>query len=71
MLLVFTLSQCVVYFYIYGLFNDPVGSADERGAGEAGTNYRGPAIRKGAWVPTILRMFFYFSVVSLFVDCKN
>ena len=28
--------------------------------------------RKGAWAPNMLLMFyFYFSVVSLFVDCTN
>jgi len=40
--------------------------ADDRA--EAGTNYRGPEVRKGVWVPTMLHMFLSFSVVSLFVQ---
>jgi hypothetical protein len=48
-------------------------SADETGGGggEASTNYRGPVVRKGAQVPTVLRMFLSFLVVSLFIDCTN
>ena len=38
---------------------------------EVGTNYRGAAVRKGDRGPTMLHMFLYFSVVSLFVDCTN
>jgi hypothetical protein len=45
-------------------------SANERGMGVACTNYRGPAVRKGAWGPTVLHML-SFSVVSLFVHCTN
>ena len=36
--------------------------ADEKGA--ASTNYRGPAVRKGAPDPTVLLMFLSFLVVS-------
>jgi hypothetical protein len=39
--------------------------------GEARTNYRGPATRKGARSPTMLHMFLSFSVVSLFVNRPN
>ena len=33
--------------------------------GKSGTNYQGPAIRKGALGPNLLHMFLYFSVISL------
>jgi hypothetical protein len=39
--------------------------------GESGTNYRGPAIRKGARGFTMLQMFWSVSVLSLFVDYTN
>ena len=42
-----------------------VGNAEEGGE-EAGTNYRDPAVRKGARVPTMLRMCLSLSVVSSF-----
>jgi hypothetical protein len=45
--------------------------AGKMGGGEAGTNYRGPAVKKGAGRLTILRMFLSLSVVSSFVDCTN
>jgi hypothetical protein len=46
-------------------------SANEKGMGVACTNYRDPAVRKGAWGPTVLHMLLSFSVVSLFVHCTN
>jgi hypothetical protein len=42
-----------------------------RGDGEAGTNYRGPDVRKGARGPTVLYMFLSYPVVSLFVNCTH
>jgi len=45
--------------------------ADKMGGGKAGTNYRGPAVRKGARRLTILLMFLPLSVVSSFVDCTD
>jgi hypothetical protein len=38
--------------------------------GEAGTNYKGPAVQKGAQGPSVLCML-SSSVVALFVNCKN
>jgi hypothetical protein len=52
------------------LVTGSVPSADEV-EGKAGTNYRRPAIRKGARGPTMLHMCLSVSVVSLFVDCTN
>ena len=40
------------------------------GGGEAGTNCRGPVVRSGTRDPTVLRMYFSFSVESLFVDLQ-
>ena len=37
-----------------------------RERGVAGTNYRGPQVRIGARVPTLLPVFLSFSIVSLF-----
>jgi len=45
--------------------------ADKMGGVEAGTNYRGPAVWKGARRLTILHMFLSLLVVSSFVDCTN
>jgi len=39
--------------------------------GEADMNYLGLAVWKGAYSPTMLHMFLYFSVPSLFVNCTN
>ena len=47
------------------------GSADQRGDGGAGTNYRVAAVGRGALGPIMLHLFSYFSVVSLSVDCTN
>jgi hypothetical protein len=41
------------------------------GDGVTVTNYGGLAVWKGAWGPSILHMFFSFSVVSLNVICTN
>jgi len=38
--------------------------------GEAGTNYKDPAVQKGAQGPTVLHMS-SLSVIALFVNCKN
>jgi hypothetical protein len=48
-----------------------VGSLTHREGGGAGTNYWGPAVRKGTRGPTTLHMFLSFSVLSLFVVCTN
>jgi hypothetical protein len=42
-----------------------------RGDRGAGTNYRGPAVRKLARSPTMLLTFSSFSVLSLFVNSTN
>ena len=39
--------------------------------GEAGTNYRGPAARKGTPGPDSIAYVFTLSVVSPFVHCIN
>jgi len=39
--------------------------------GSSGTNFRGPAVRKGARGRTMWHLFLSFSVVSLFIDCTN
>ena len=46
-------------------------SADKMGGGEAGTNYCGPMVRKGARDLTILHMFLSLLVASSFVSCTN
>ena len=45
-------------------------SADE-GVGEAGTNHRSPAVRKGTRGPTMSHVFLCFSVVLLFAVYTN
>ena len=48
------------------------GSADEVVVvGGSGTNYRVPAVGRGALGPTMLHLFSYFSVVSLSVHCTS
>jgi hypothetical protein len=39
--------------------------------GRAGTNYRGTAVQEGARGLAMLRVFLYFIVISLFVDCTD
>jgi hypothetical protein len=47
------------------------GSDETAEGAEAGINYPGPEVRKGARGPVMLHMFLSFSVVPLFIDCKN
>jgi hypothetical protein len=44
---------------------------EEGGGGEAGTNYRGPAVRKAARGPTVLHKVLSLSSLPLSVDCTN
>jgi len=44
--------------------NDTLRTVTTGAGGGAGTNYRDPAVRKGAQGPTMLRMFLSLSVVS-------
>jgi hypothetical protein len=48
-----------------------LGSQYRQKGREAGTNYRGPAVQKGARDPNKSYMFLSFSIVPLLVACTN
>lgn len=57
--------------YTYAVLIESAQCRLEGVGGEAATNYRGPAIRKGARDPIMLHMFLSLSIVPLFVECRD
>ena len=67
------LLLCAVYLFMISRFSVKCSlqqCAVLMRRGDTSTNYKGPAVRKGAQGPSVLHMS-SSSVVALFVNCKN